>query len=103
MDRHGSYMDDAFILKATEYNIRPFPFPGHLTHILQPLDVSVFQLYKHWHRKAVQHATQSLDIDYTISSFIRDLRDIRISQGQYKEPSGKLGSGQLIVRLQLIK
>jgi hypothetical protein len=77
IDRHGSHMDDAFILKATEHNIHPFPFPGHLTHILQPLDVGVFQPYKHWHRKAVQHATRSLDIEYTISSFIRDLGDIR--------------------------
>jgi hypothetical protein len=42
MDRHGSHMDPDFIIKATALNIHPYPFPGHLTHVLQPLDVSVF-------------------------------------------------------------
>jgi hypothetical protein len=77
MDQHGSHMTPEFVLKATGYNIHPFPFPGHLTHVLQPLDVAVFQPYKHWHRKAVQAATRNLDPDYTISSFFRDLPEIR--------------------------
>jgi hypothetical protein len=42
MDRHGSHMDPDFIIKATASNIHPFPFPGHLTHVLQLLDVGVF-------------------------------------------------------------
>lgn len=42
IDRHGSYMDPEFILKATAYNTHPYPFPGHLTHVLQPFDVGVF-------------------------------------------------------------
>jgi hypothetical protein len=77
MDQHGSHMDPLFTLKAIEYQIYPYTFPGHLTHVLQPLDVGVFQPYKHWHRKAVQYAIRSLDYDYTISSFFRDLDDIR--------------------------
>jgi DDE superfamily endonuclease len=47
MDRQGSHIDLEFTLKATACNIHLYPFLGHLTHILQPLDVSVFQLYKH--------------------------------------------------------
>jgi hypothetical protein len=77
MDQHGSHMDPLFTLKAHEYQIYPYAFPGHLTHVLQPLDVGVFQAYKHWHRKAVQSAIRSLDIEYTIASFFRDLKDIR--------------------------
>jgi DDE superfamily endonuclease len=77
MDRHGSHMDNDFIIKATANNIHPFPFPGHLTHVLQPLDVGVFQPYKHWHKKAVQHAMRNLDIDYNVASFLRDLGGIR--------------------------
>jgi hypothetical protein len=77
MDQHGSHMDDDFIIKATANNIHPFPFPGHLTHVLQPLDVGVFQPYKHWHKKAVQHAMRNLDIDYNVASFLRDLDGIR--------------------------
>jgi hypothetical protein len=47
MDQHGSHMDDQFISKAHGYQIYPYAFLGHLTHILQPLDVGVFQAYKH--------------------------------------------------------
>ena len=77
MDRHRSYMQDDFVIKATDHNIHPYPFPRHLTHILQPLDVGVFQPYKHWHKKAVQHAMRNLDIDYNVASFLRDLGEIR--------------------------
>ncbi len=31
----------------------PFGLPSHTTHLLQPLDVCVFQPLKHWHSKAV--------------------------------------------------
>jgi hypothetical protein len=47
MDRHRSHMDLDFIIKATASNIHLYPFLGHLTHVLQPLDVGVFQPYKH--------------------------------------------------------
>jgi hypothetical protein len=47
MDQHGSHIDLDFIIKATAANIHLYPFLGHLTHILQPLDVGVFQPYKH--------------------------------------------------------
>jgi len=40
-------MDSDFIIKATALNIHPYPFPSHLTHMLQPLDVGVFQPYKY--------------------------------------------------------
>jgi DDE superfamily endonuclease len=77
MDRHGSHMHEDFTLKAIAANIHPYPYPGHLTHVLQPLDVGVFQPYKHWHKKAVQHAMRNLDIDYNVASFLHDLGDIR--------------------------
>jgi hypothetical protein len=47
IDQHSSHMDPEFIIKTTAYNINPYPFLGHLTYVLQPLDVGVFQLYKH--------------------------------------------------------
>ena len=77
MDQHRSYMDNDFIIKATANNIHPFPFPRYLTHVLQPLDVGVFHPYKHWHKRAVQHAMRNLDIDYNVASFLRDLGEIR--------------------------
>jgi hypothetical protein len=77
MDSHTSHTTPEFVLRATEINIHPYPFPSHLTHVMQLLDVGVFQPYKHWHKKAVQHAMRSLDIDYNIASFFRDLAMIR--------------------------
>jgi hypothetical protein len=77
MDSHTSHTSPEFVIRATSMNIHPYPFPSHLTHIMQPLDVGVFQPYKHWHKKAVQHAMRALDVDYNIASFFRDLTEIR--------------------------
>jgi ribosomal 50S subunit-associated protein YjgA (DUF615 family) len=44
---------------------------------MQPCDVGIFQPMKHWHDKAIQHALETLDFDYTISSFLRDMPQIR--------------------------
>ena len=77
IDQHSSYIDPAFTIKATAHNIHLYPFPGHLTHVLQPLDVGVFQLYKHWHKKAVQHTMHNLDLNYNVASFMRDMQEIQ--------------------------
>jgi len=66
-----------FVIKCHENNIVPFQFPSHLTHVLQPLDVGVFRPLKYYHNKAIHHALYSLDMEYTISSFFRDLSSIR--------------------------
>jgi len=78
MDSHISHEDPEFILLAHKHNIRPYTFPSHLTHILQPLDVTVFAVYKHWHKQAIHKAMRNLDLDYTIASFFRDLTAIRL-------------------------
>jgi len=77
MDSHGSHENPDFVLLALENHIEPFTFPSHMTHILQPLDVGVFRPWKHWHKMAIQAALRSLDFDYNIASFMRDLTDIR--------------------------
>ena len=46
LDSHISHTSSDFIITAEEYNIILFAFPSHLTHILQPLDVGIFQPYK---------------------------------------------------------
>jgi len=77
MDSHISHTTPEFALLAHANHIHPYQFPSHLTHILQPLDVSVFAVYKHWHNRAVQKAMRDMDIDYTVSSFLRDLTEVR--------------------------
>jgi len=77
LDSHTSHMTPELRLMAAQYNIHLFTLPSHLTHILQPLDVGIFQPYKHWHKEAVQSSIRKLDLSYTVSSFIRDLPEIR--------------------------
>ena len=54
MDNHGSYCISKFVFLANENHILSFLFIAHFTHCMQPLDVEIFQLYKHWHDKAIQ-------------------------------------------------
>jgi len=53
-DGHGSYITQLFIDYCWEHRIRPFLLPLHNTHLLQPLDVSVFQNLKYNFKKVVQ-------------------------------------------------
>jgi hypothetical protein len=77
IDQHNSYIDPDFTIKATSYNIYLYPFSGHLIYILQPFDVGVFQLYKHWYKKTVQYTMYNLDLDYNIAFFIHNLYKIQ--------------------------
>ena len=43
VDGHGSYVNRAFINRALASNIFVVVLPPHLTHRLQPLDLSVFR------------------------------------------------------------
>jgi DDE superfamily endonuclease len=52
-NRHSSYDTDELKRLAAANNIFLLKLPLHLTHILQPLDVGVFQTYKHCHNLAV--------------------------------------------------
>jgi len=77
MDGQKCHTYPPFVIQANEANIQLYRYPANLTHVMQPLDVGVFQPYKHWHKKAIQHAMRNLDVDYNIASFFRDLTDIR--------------------------
>ena len=76
LDGHITHHKADFILTGHENHILPFAFPSHLTHVLQPLDVGVFRPWKHYHNKAIHNGLHSLDMEYTISSFFRDLTSI---------------------------
>jgi hypothetical protein len=83
LDGHESHYTNEFQLKAAEHHIKLFYFPSHLTHILQPLDVGIFRPWKHYHQLAIQAALRSLDFEYTITSFFRDLTSIRQQTMKY--------------------
>lgn len=69
MNGHGSHMTVEFLEYATEHNILLFTFPAHSMHLTQPLDVGVFQLYKHWHTNGVDHAMQCDETSFTKLDF----------------------------------
>ena len=47
LDSHTSHTTLELRVMAEQYNIHLYTLPSHLTHVLQPLDVGIFQLYKH--------------------------------------------------------
>jgi hypothetical protein len=83
LDGHESHHTNDFKLMAAENHIKLFYFPSHLTHVLQPLDVGIFRPWKHYHNLAIQAALRSLDFEYTITSFFRDLTSIRQQTMKY--------------------
>ena len=77
MDNHGSHITPEFVALANENHIRPYPLIPHLTHCMQPLDVVVFQPYKHWHNVAIQETISESFIEYSLTQFLKDLVKIR--------------------------
>ena len=77
LDSHISHTSYDFVILAAKYHIILWTFPSHLTHVLQPLDVGIFQPYKHWHRQAVLRAIREMDITYNLPLFMRDLPQMR--------------------------
>ena len=59
MNGHSSHMTCEFLNYTTEHKICLFTFPVHSTHITQPLNVKVFQPYKHWHAESVDQVMHS--------------------------------------------
>lgn len=77
MDGYGSHLTYEFIEYATKNNILLHTFPPHSTHILQPLDVAVFQPSKHYHNKAISQAIRDGATDFNKLDFLGSLRNIR--------------------------
>ncbi|KAF6518154.1 hypothetical protein HZS61_002232 [Fusarium oxysporum f. sp. conglutinans] len=63
--------------KALDANIILYPFPPHLTHILQPLDVGLFSTYKHWHQEALLREIADGATDFNKADFMFHLQEIR--------------------------
>lgn len=70
MDGHGSHHTHEFLKYCEDHNIVPLELSSHITHLLQSLDVCVFQSFKHWHSKAVNEAIQSSDEIFTKIEFL---------------------------------
>ncbi|KAM4061783.1 DDE superfamily endonuclease [Hirsutella rhossiliensis] len=78
LDGHGSHHTLDLIEYAEAHNIVLFALPPHLTHLLQPLDVVVFQPYKHYHSRAVDFAIRSGASKITKLEFLAMIQSIRV-------------------------
>ena len=76
-DRFGSHLTLEFLEYCQQHSILPFFLPPHTSHILQPLDVGVFSVYKHWHSAAVEDASVSGCQKFTKDEFLYALGEIR--------------------------
>ena len=77
LDGHGSHCTREFISFCDEKLIIPFCLPPHTTHLLQPLDVVVFQPLKHFHAEAIDQATRSGCSDFNKIEFLSAITSIR--------------------------
>jgi uncharacterized protein YaiI (UPF0178 family) len=77
VDGHDSHTTEQFLTMAEEYNVVVCRLPPHATHLLQPLDVKVFQQCKHFHQKAIDESVRSFGFEYKLRTFLSDLPKIR--------------------------
>jgi len=54
MDSHASHLSSGVLEKASQENIHLVIFPSHTTHLLQPLNVSIYKALKHAFQEQVK-------------------------------------------------
>lgn len=77
LDGYGSHHTLEFLEFCSKNSIIPFGLPAHTTHLLQPLDVVVFQPYKHYHAKALDLLVREGIEEITKLEFLSVIEDIR--------------------------
>lgn len=77
MDGYGSHCTKEFIEFCDKAKIIPFNLPSHTTHIIQPLDVVVFQPYKHYHAEAIDASIRAGVGQYNKLEFLADFERFR--------------------------
>jgi len=78
LDGHESHTTREFITFCDEHQIILFCLPSHCTHLLQPLDVVVFQPYKHYHAEALDIATRTGCSQFDKVEFFTAIESIRM-------------------------
>ena len=77
LDGHGSHHTKEFIAYCDAHDIVPFGLPPNLTHLLQPLDVVVFQPLKHYHAKALDLLVREGLVNITKIEFLSCIEEVR--------------------------
>jgi DDE superfamily endonuclease/Tc5 transposase DNA-binding domain len=76
-DGCGSHITREILEFCEQRLIHMFVLPPHTSHILQPLDVVLFQPLKHFHAKAVDNATRTGCSDFNKLEFLAAIHGIR--------------------------
>lgn len=76
-DGFGSHCTREFLHYCEKKKIIPFCLPPHTTHLLQPLDVVLFQPYKHYHAEKIDEQTRTGCEAFTKVEFLHAIADIR--------------------------
>jgi len=79
LDGFGSHCTKQFIEYCDNHKIVVFCLPPHSRHLLQPLDVVVFQPYKHYHAEVVETATRKGSGEFDTAEFVDQIDSIRQS------------------------
>ena len=79
LDGFGSHCTKQFIEYCDNNKIVVFCLPPHSSHLLQPLDVVVFQPYKHYHAETVEAATRMGCGEFDKAEFLDQNDSIRQS------------------------
>jgi DDE superfamily endonuclease len=76
-DSYGSHITREILEFCEKKQIHLFCLPPHTSHILQPLDVVLFQPFKHYHGKVVDYATRTGCGDFNKLEFLAAIGSIR--------------------------
>jgi len=77
IDGHGSHATEEFKQRCIELKISLNILPPHATHRLQPLDVGMFSVYKHWHQEAIVASIANGNFEFAKDDFLAALQVIR--------------------------
>ena len=77
VDGFESHMTIPFLELCTASKIVLFRLPPHSTHLTQPLDVEVFQPFKHYHTEAIDQAVRLGDYNFGKLEFLAAFQSFR--------------------------
>jgi len=77
VDGFGSHITFSFEEMARKNHIVLFKLPAHSTHLTQPLDVGVFQPYKHHHGEAIDRSVRRGISKFDRLDFLHAFQDFR--------------------------
>ena len=76
LDGHGLHLIKEFAEYYKEKNIYLLAIPPHISHFLQPLNIILFQPFKHYHKLAIKMAVQIGYINFNTIKFLHALHQI---------------------------